>query len=64
MQNKYDWRNKPKKRFTWVVGSKKYIKERNAFFKKNGGRGFEYHGWWYLQGYNEKYFLVNEEKAK
>ena len=33
------------------VGTKAYYKEMYAFFKKNGGKGCEYNGWWYFQGY-------------
>lgn len=67
MGNEYDWQKQPRRHFPYIVGSKRYVKERNAFFKKNGGKGFEYHGWWYVQGHanvNEKYFLVNEKKTK
>ena len=48
------------------VGSKNWEKERNKFFKKNGGEGFEYHGWWYFHGIEHKIkdmFVVKESKT-
>ena len=49
------------------VGSKKYEKERNKFFKKNGGKGFEYHGWWYFHGHEhlmDRVWYAKEENIK
>ena len=43
-------------------GTKKYEKEMYRFFKKNGGKGCEYNGWWYLQGV-KKIEEVEQEKV-
>ena len=64
-----DWKKaKPRGDFPYVFGSKKYIQDRNKFFKENGGRGFEYHGWWVFQGSKgvaeKNYFIYEEKKTK